>query len=135
MITLIKDYFKAREQRRVSRAFVEEVKHNLEQYYVMFQINRLRFFALDEWQRFSALTSNVPGPAVAEYARRLTVYNQTLKEYKEFEQWYNEDLDRKNQDNGRVLHQKKEMAQAQFKGLESVIKAALEEAPKFASRI
>lgn len=68
---------------------------------------------------------SVRDSAVKEYARRLKAYNQVLREYKDFEAWYNADLERKNQDNGRILHKKKELAQEQFAGLEQIIKAAV----------
>lgn len=125
MFTQIQNYFKVRERRRRYQPFYEELKDNLEQYYVMFQINRLRFFKMEEWKRFLSSPHVVADSALREYAQRLTMYNAALQEYKDFEQWYNEDLDRKNQENGRILHEKKEVAAGHFKGLEPVIKKAV----------
>lgn len=123
MLAILKDYIRKQEEKKSYRAFLEEAKANLEAYYVMFQINKLRFFTLTARETVKDLC----WPAdISEYIRRLEIYNQALKEFKDFEIWYNEDLDRKNQENGRVLHAKKEAAQEQFNGLEPVIKKAVE---------
>ncbi len=121
MIELIKNYFYRKEQKKALTAFSEEAKANLEAYYVMFQINRLRFFSLTAWDKVKDRDWH---ESVQEYIRRLTSYNKILQDYKDYEQWYNED-NNKNQENGRVLHAKKELAQEQFRGLEGVIKSAL----------
>lgn len=125
MLGFFSQYRADQKYRRDFLGFLAEVKSNLELYYVMFQLGKLRFFVLDCYET----TKNNPGAlrdqVVLEYIRRLTEYNRLLKEYKDFEVWYNEDLDRKNKDNGRVLHQKKELAQEQFQGLEPVIKDAI----------
>ncbi len=121
MIGIIKNYFRQKEQKKLCVAFLDEAKANLEAYYVMFQINRLRFFTLTAWDKVKDVAWKDP---VLNYVRRLTEYNQLLQDYKEYEQWYNQD-DHKNQENGRVLHQKKELAQDRFQGLEEVIKAAV----------
>ena len=123
MMKLFQNYFKEREIRRDLCAFYAETKQNLEMYYVMFQLNRLRFFEMQAWKKVEHLQSW--SSAVTEYVQRLTAYNQTQKDYKDYEQWYNENLDNKNQENGRILHSKKELAQEQFKGLEIVIKSAV----------
>lgn len=121
MIPMIKDFFRKKAEKKILTVFSEETKANLEGYYVMFQLNRLRFFPLSAWD---SVKDRTWPEAVCEYVRRLSSYNQVLQDYKNYEQWYNEDLDRKNQDNGRLLHQKKELTQEQFKGLEDVIKTA-----------
>jgi hypothetical protein len=123
MMKLFQDYFKEREIRRDLCAFYAEAKQNLEAYYVMFQLNRLRFFQMQAWEKVRDL--NAWGPSVREYAERITTYNQAQKDYRDYEQWYNENLDNKNQENGRILHSKKEIAQAKFNGLEAIIKAAV----------
>src|SRR5689334_13000912 len=124
MLKFFRDYLKQKEQRQEFFSLLIEAKANLEAYYVMFQLNRLRHFTLDIWENVNALPE-YSQEALSEYSRRLSQYNSVLKDYKDFEFWYNEDLDRKNQDNGRILHQKKELVQEHFKGLEAVIKAAV----------
>ncbi len=125
MLKFFKGYRQKQEFRRDFLSFFSEAQSNLEQYYVMFQLGRLRFFSLDAWQKIGGRLDISWDNAVQEYIRRLAEYNRVLKEYKDFELWYNEDLDRKNQENGRLLHQKKELAQEQFAGLEEIIKAAV----------
>ncbi|MCB9772034.1 MAG: hypothetical protein H6754_05745 [Candidatus Omnitrophica bacterium] len=124
MLKFFHDYKKQKERRQEMKALVLETKANLEAYYVMFQLGRLRYFTLDVLKK-AQTSSEFSDHAIVEYARRLTEYNRLVKDYKDFEFWYNEDLERKNKDNGRILHQKKELAQEQFTGLEAVIKAAI----------
>ena len=122
MFQFIDTYLRKKAHKKALDAFYAEAKANLESYYVMFQINRLRFFTLTAWDKVKA--QSWP-PPVVEYIRRLTLYNKVLQDYKDYEYWYNEDLENKNQANGRILHQKKELVEEQFKGLEDVIKPAV----------
>ncbi len=122
MMKWLQNYSAKKGHQKALKAFAEETATNLESYYVMFQINRLRFFPLSAWER----VKQAPWDAsVEKYILRLTAYNSTLQEYQDFERWYNEDLDHKNQSNGRTLHAKKEAAEEKFKGLEDVIKTAV----------
>ncbi len=125
MLRFLREYRQKKEFAREFSALLAEAKGNLEQYYVMFQLGRLRFFLLGVLENSGGGLESVRDSAVEEYVRRLKAYNQVLKEYKDFEAWYNADLERKNQDNGRILHKKKELAQEQFAGLEQIIKAAV----------
>ena len=75
MIELIKNYFYRKEQKKALTAFSEEAKANLEAYYVMFQINRLRFFSLTAWDKVKDRDWH---ESVQEYIRRLTSYNKIL---------------------------------------------------------
>ncbi len=125
MLRFFKEYRQKKEFRRDFLSFFFEAQSNLEQYYVMFQLGRLRFFSLDAWQKIGGRLDIAWDHAVKEYIHRIAEYNRVLKEYKDFELWYNEDLDHKNQENGRLLHKKKELAQEQFAGLEEIIKPAV----------
>ncbi len=125
MLKFLSEYRVHQERRREFLGLLAEVKTNLELYYVMFQLGKLRFFVLDFWETIKTNSKSSWNQMIPEYILHLTEYNRILKEYKDFEFWYNQDLDRKNKDNGRVLHQKKELAQAQFQGLEPVIKDAV----------
>jgi hypothetical protein len=125
MLKFFSEYRVRQEQRREFLGLLAEVKSNLELYYVMFQLGKLRFFVLDFWETIKTNSEGSWNQMIPEYIRRLTEYNRILKEYKDFEFWYNDDLDRKNKNNGCVLHQKKELAQVQFQGLEPVIKDAV----------
>ncbi len=125
MLKFFRGYRQKKEFTREFLSFLSEAKANLEHYYVMFQLGRLRFFTLSVWEKIGCRSDILWDNAVQEYTRRLAQYNAVLKEYKDFEIWYNEDLDHKNQENGRILHKKKELAQEEFVGLEAVIKSAI----------
>ena len=122
---ILQSIIKGRTRRRLLLAFYEEIKDNLESYYVMFQIGKLRFFKLEGWEQAMAFPHGEWDSAVVHYAERLREYLRALKEFKEYEDWYASDINNKSQETGRVLHGKREAAQAKFEGLEPVIKAAL----------
>ena len=128
MMKFFRRFQKKRELKKNWLAFFLEVNKNLESYYVMFQLDRLRFFNLDVWERVKnnrdlPLTSDV-----LRYAEILNDYNQTLKAFKDYEQWYSSDLKNKIPDNGRILHAKKDAAQEKFQGLATARSSAQEEA-------
>ncbi len=105
-------------------AFYAEVNKNLEAYYVMFQLDKLRSFHLDVWKKIKGDTEISFASDVRRYIEILSDYNQTLKSFKDYEQWYVADLGNKIPENGRILHAKKEEAAKKFQGLEEIIKRA-----------
>ena len=121
MLSFIKGFRKVREERRAWLDFYEEIEKNLESYYVMFQLGRLRFFQLEHWLKQGANPAVVSDRNVQHYGQRLQEYNQILEGFKKFEQWYASDINNKTKENGVLLHQKREEAETKFNGLESVI--------------
>jgi len=116
---------KRKEQKKALMAFYEEVDRNLESYYVMFQLNRLRFFSLEQWDQVRNRPDVDWPPDVGRYAQVLADYNTTLKDFKDYEQWYSADVENKTRENGQVLHTKREAAEEKFRqGLEDLIKNA-----------
>ena len=128
MFKFFADIGKRKEQKKALMAFYEEVDRNLEGYYVMFQLDRLRFFALDHWQNVRARPDVVWPHAVVRYAEVLADYNSTLQDFKTYEQWYSADVTNTTRENGQVLHDKRDEAEKKFRqGLEAVIKSAKEQ--------
>lgn len=114
---------------RLHQDFLAEAEKNLESYYVMDQIGRLRFFTLESWEKIKASGESF-GPQVQAYVEAVGEYNRLLKDFKDFEEWYAADVEHKTQDNGRTLHAKKEAAGQKFKGLDRMIKPAVENLKK-----
>ncbi len=124
IMNLIQRFQSQRQLKKNWLEFYAEVNKNLEAYYVMFQLDRLRFFNLDVWQRVKSDLDISMTTDVLRYAEILEDYNQTLKIFKDYESWYSSDIKNKIPDNGRILHAKKNAAQEKFQGLENVIKSA-----------
>ena len=123
----------ARQQKTVRRALEslhQEIEKNLESFFVMEQLGRLRFFSLDIVDGLLGKKNFEIGDAVRVYARAAVDYHATLKDFEEYEQWYTADLGRKTKENGLILHAKKEAAEAKFPGLEKMIIAAKEHVEK-----
>ncbi|MCK5581193.1 MAG: hypothetical protein KAJ18_07955 [Candidatus Omnitrophica bacterium] len=101
-----------------------EVKKNLETYYMMFQLGKYRLFSLQAFEAVAAGPGVVLDEDVVYYGRRIMEYNQAAKEYRDYKDWYSEDVNRKTRENAGVLHEKKQIAQEKFEGLEDIILAA-----------
>ncbi len=125
MLKFLQDLKKKREQKRLLLDFLAEIEKNLESYYVMDQIGRLRFFSLESWEKVKGYEDLTFGQEIRNYVQALSEYNRLLKDFKDYEQWYAADIERKNQENGKLLHAKKEASGQKFKGLDQVIKPAL----------
>ena len=124
---IIKFFQGLRKQQELKKHWLEfyaEVDKNLESYYVMFQLDRLRFFNLEVWERIKNNADVRMTSDVLRYTEILNEYNKTLKNFKDYEEWYSSDLKNKIPENGRILHAKKDAAQKKFQGLENIIKRA-----------
>lgn len=125
MLRLWQEY---RQRKTIQAALMSlhgEIDKNLESFFVMEQLGRLRFFALNAVRRVLENNRFPLDESVKAYARTVEDYNRTLKEFQDYEQWYNtEDLSRKTKENGLALHAKKDAAQVKFKELEKFILAA-----------
>ena len=116
-----------RKQQELKKHWLEfyvEVDKNLESYYVMFQLDRLRFFNLEVWERIKNNADVRMTSDVLRYTEILNEYNKTLKSFKDYEEWYSSDLKNKIPENGRILYAKKDEAQEKFQRLENIIKRA-----------
>ena len=107
-------------------SFWQEVEMNLESYYVMFQLGKLRFFAMQVWPLIQSCAEFLLDEQLSRYGERLADYNNVLDDFRKYEQWYAADIKNKTKENGLVLTAKRDAAQAKFDaGLEEVIKTAL----------
>ncbi len=122
----IEQFQKKRALKKLCLDFDAELKKNLESYYVMFQLGRLRFFKMEISQAVLNNPEISLPPEVRRYLDVIESYNKCLKDFTDFETWYAADINRKTKENGIILHAKKEEAQKKFQaGLEEVIKAAV----------
>ena len=112
-------------QRKILVEFYQELKKNLESYYVMDQLGRFRFVRLESWPHAKDYPGVGKDPMILAYSQRLCEYNAVLVDFTKYEQWYS-DLNNKTPANGRILHDKKEEVRNKFQGLEAVIKSALQ---------
>ena len=108
------------------KEFYAEMKKNLESFYVMDQLGKLRFFKLEICEKLKKVDLHFP-ESVLTYFQSLQNYNDSLQDFKDYEQWYTTDINQKTPDNAKALHEKKEQAQNQFSGLEKIIKSAIKD--------
>lgn len=125
MIRFLRTLQVRRKERRLWQALEAELEHNLETYYVMSQLKRLKVFVLEAWVEAEPLFDFPTESPVRRYAAALGQYNRLLSEAQEFETWYGADVERQTRDHARFLHDKKEAAWSGLTGLEPVIQAAL----------
>lgn len=128
MLTFFRRWQEKKARQNLFLDFYEELKKNLESYYVMDQLGRFRFFRMVTWSKLK----DPEGPAIlndkmiADYIHRLEEYNSVLDDFTKYEQWYASDLNNKTPANARILHDKREEPRTKFQGLEPVIKSAIQ---------
>ncbi|MDP2654044.1 MAG: hypothetical protein Q8Q08_08440 [Candidatus Omnitrophota bacterium] len=128
MDTMFRPFQKWREARELRRTLLEfhsELRKNLESFYVMDQLGRLRPFRLEAWSRVSPLGFIGSDENILRCFRAMEEHNRLLEDFSNFEAWYSSDLDNKTQANARILHEKRDAPQKNFPAFEGLIKAAL----------
>ena len=125
MWALFDKFQKKRKLKRLLLEFKEEIKKNLESYYVMFQLGKLKFFQLEVWQKLKNESEAEMSSSILRYAQILGDYNKVLADFKNYEQWFASDINNKTASNAEVLHEKNSKAKEKFQGLEQIIKSAL----------
>ena len=90
----------------------------------MQQLGQLRLFSLKAWEKARLSSGKHWSPEIQRYAEQLEGYNSSLQQANDYEGWYAADVGRQNQESAKILHERKEMAQENFRGLELVIKDA-----------
>ena len=126
MLKFFQEWKNKKTQHKVLLEFYQELKKNLESYYVMDQLGRFRFFRLESWPQAKDYLALGADPVILAYIHRLGKYHAVLDDFTKYEQWYAADLNNKTPDNGRILHDKREEVKKKFPGLETVIKSALQ---------
>ena len=125
MLNFWQEWKKKSNLKKLLLEFYKEVKKNLEAYYVMDQLERLRSFRLERWQKMKDYANITFGEEVLFYIRIIEDYNRALENFKGYEQWYASDVNNKTQENVRTLHLKKQEADQKFKNLDQVIKSVI----------
>ncbi|MBF0511468.1 MAG: hypothetical protein HQL13_03970 [Candidatus Omnitrophica bacterium] len=99
-----------------------EMEENIELYYVM---DQRRFitggFVTGALKALKESEMIVKHESIRAYAKSLDEFNQAFREFKEFEGWYSQDIERRSQDNARKLNALKEFLDAKLDGMEAVI--------------
>lgn len=126
MLPWWKNFKHEQDIKRTLLNFYHEMEQNLESVYVMQQRGVLEKFRLESWQQLQD-RQDIPLPAeTIDCVKELEVYNRLMTDYKNFEQWYAAELERKTPDNARTLHHKREAVAQKFQGMLAVVKPAKE---------
>ena len=122
MLKLLSDFRKKRQLKRYLLPLYEEMKKNLEIFYVMDQRQFITSgFHLVVWPLVKDLEAVKKHETITVYARALDEFNRLFKQQKEYEQWYISDLKNKTPDNARVLHSLKNDLDQKLKVMEAII--------------
>jgi hypothetical protein len=126
MLNFGKNWLRQKHRRTVILKVLQEVRNNLEIFYVMRQLDQPRAFVLSSWQR-EGVRGDVPWPQVVQqYVQRLTEYNQAFQAAQDFECWYRQTIDHQNQEHARRLHTLQDAVNEKSFGLETLIQQARE---------
>lgn len=123
ILQMIKDLQQKKSRQRIWLDFLDEVRTNWENYHVMDQTGRVKFFQLNAWARLKAVGGCAVDKEVTAALEILQEYNHLAREFKDYEQWYNADINRKTRENGVILHEKREAAQKKFQEVAAVVEA------------
>ncbi len=86
-------------------AFLDEMDHNLELFYVTDQRQFItKTFILDVWPTVKDTEMVRKHDSVAIYAAALLDFNAGHKAYKDYETWYTSDINNKSPENAKKLH-------------------------------
>src|SRR5437868_7133002 len=102
-------FFKKRSQEEQMRKdlfdFLAEMEKNLEFFYVMDQRQFItNGFLTDVWPRVKDMDIIKQHASILLYATATSDFNNSLKEYKEYETWYTGDAKNKTPEGARQLH-------------------------------
>ena len=122
--SMVVRFFQGDPGRQTRQALRAEILRNRQRLYVGQQRAEPQELAGDAAR--CLLADCPPGldPAVLEYARRVTGYDQLYQECRAYEQWYAADPSRQTREHAVILHEKKEQRAALFGSLAPVILAA-----------
>ena len=116
-------------QGRAGRAlmhFYEELKKNLEIFYVMDQRQFIDMeFRSVQWEKIKGTAKNYP--KMLAYGAAVEEFNRFYRQFKEFEKWYAADMANKTRDNAQKLHTQRSELDDKLKTMYPVICAAGEE--------
>jgi len=105
--------------------FYEELKKNLEIFYVMDQRQFIDMeFRSIEWARIKGIAAAQSYSKVQVYGASVEDFNAFYREFKEFEKWYAADMANKTKENAQKLHTQRSGLEAKLKAMYPVIVAA-----------
>jgi hypothetical protein len=118
-------------QGRLNKAlmsFYEELKKNLEIFYVMDQRQFIDMeFRAAEWGRIKTIEEAKPMAQVQAYGAGVEDFNAFYRSFKEFEKWYAADMANKTRENAQKLHTQRSELEAKLKTMYPIICKAGEE--------
>ena len=132
MIKFFTEFQKKRRVQRLLLAFYDEIKKNLERFYVMDQRQFIDGGFQDTcWQGIKSDHEFNFSPKITYYGSAIEAFNQAFADFKEHERWYSADLKNKTPENAKKLHSQKHELDLKLKKMDDVIIPAGEELEKF----
>jgi hypothetical protein len=136
MLKTIQEFRRSLRLKKTLLPFYQEVRRNLEIYYVMDQRQFFdQTFHLEAWGNIREVPDLTITDRTRTYAERLESFNEAFREYRDYEEWFNADPERKTRDNSAVFHKKKQAVTEAFKGLGALIKDVFEHLEKTLEKI
>jgi hypothetical protein len=103
-------------------SFLDEMEKNLEIYYVADQRQFITSaFILDMWDKVKELDIIKKYEELKVYSTVLLDFNKSYEEYKSYEKWYSSDIQNRNNENAKKLHELKNQLNRKLGQLESII--------------
>ena len=132
---MIKFLIQLKNKRRIQTLllpFYDEVKKNLERFYVMDQRQFIDGgFQTRCWDGLKREQGFNFSAKIVQYASAMENFNKAYADYKEYERWYSSDLKNKTPENAKTLHTQKHELDLKLKKLDDIIIPAGEELEKF----
>ena len=124
MFKFFQNFKKKRETKRLLLGFYEEIKRNLELYYVMNQLGEFRLFCLDYCRRIKDNPVISSDERILICLEKIEDFNRIMTEFSQYQEWYNLDINNKTRENAQTLHSHKENVFEKLKGIDRVISVA-----------
>ena len=122
MFGLLKGLTREGKNNKALMRFYEELKKNLEIFYVMDQRQFIDMeFKSAEWEKIKSAPFAQPFSKVQAYGRAVEDFNQFYRQFKEFEKWYAADMANKTRENAQKLHTQRSDLDGKLKTMYPVI--------------
>jgi hypothetical protein len=128
MFDLLKGLTRQGRDNKTLMHFYEELKKNLELFYVMDQRQFIDMeFRSTAWAKIKTMEAIAAYPKVQAYGASIEDFNAFYCRFKEFEKWYAADMANKTKENAQKLHTQRSELEAKLKTMYPVICSAGEE--------
>jgi len=94
-----------------------EVYKIWESWHVMDQRNVHDLFTINVWPNLKSHPDIQLDSKIAALLKPFEDYNATMKDFKDYQEFYNSDVRNKTIENGRILHEKREVVREKFRSL------------------